>query len=190
MLFPVWFDTITMVKERGGSTVCFCSQLVFQYWSQDGGRRDKGDSTANGAYAVTADGSSGSLLTPDFVKASCTREQQISLVCFRSVNLEFGFTATIYKHITLAPSIQRKSWIGTMCGAELCCRSSWPITASVSVNNGGALSFHNTQLSVNRFACTSSVLWAEQRDSGYFSIFVFPFSPVQVNGNLKTKDSP
>lgn len=38
---------------------CCTGALVFQYWSQDD-FRDKGDSTANGAYTVTADGSSGS----------------------------------------------------------------------------------------------------------------------------------
>lgn len=38
---------------------CCTGALVFQYWSQDD-FRDKGDSSANGAYTVTADGSSGS----------------------------------------------------------------------------------------------------------------------------------
>lgn len=62
--------------------------------------RDKGDSMADGAYAATTNGSSGSLLSPGFLKASGAWEQKISLVCFRSVNLEFGFTASIYKHGT------------------------------------------------------------------------------------------
>lgn len=68
------------------------------------------------------DGFSGSLLSPDFLKASGAWEQQISLVCLRSVNLEFGFYASIYKHITLAQSTNCKLWIGngTMCGAEPC----------------------------------------------------------------------
>lgn len=56
--------------------------------------RDKGTSTDDGAYVLTADGYSGSLLSPDFLKAFGAWEQQISLVCFRSVNLEFGFTTS------------------------------------------------------------------------------------------------
>lgn len=59
---------------------------------------------ADGAYAATADGFSGSLLSPDFLKASGAWEQQISLVCFGSLNLEFGFPASIYKHVNLAHS--------------------------------------------------------------------------------------
>ena len=54
------------------------------------------------------DGFSGSLLSPGFLKASGAWEQQISLVCFRSVNLEFGFYASIYRHITLAQSTQSR----------------------------------------------------------------------------------
>lgn len=84
---------------------CCTGALVFQYWSQDD-FRDKGDSTANGAYTVTADGSSGSSSLQISLKLLPAWEQQISLVYFGSVNLEFGFTATIYKHITLAASIE------------------------------------------------------------------------------------
>lgn len=54
------------------------------------------------------DGFLGSFLNPDFLKASGAWEQQISLVCTRSVNLEFGFHPSIYRHITLARSTQCK----------------------------------------------------------------------------------
>lgn len=59
---------------------------------------------AAGAYAATADGFSGSLHSPDSFKASGACEQQISLVDFRSLNLEFGFPPSNYKHIALAQS--------------------------------------------------------------------------------------
>lgn len=52
------------------------------------------------------DGFLGSFLTPGFLKASGALELQISLVCTRSVNLEFGFHAFIYRHIALAHSAQ------------------------------------------------------------------------------------
>lgn len=97
------------------------------------------------------DGSSGSLLRPDFLKASGAWEQQISLVCFRSVNLEFGVYASICEHITLAQSTNCKLWIGngTMCGAELCSWSWRLLTGSLSIHNSEVLSLQKIQPSAN-----------------------------------------
>lgn len=48
------------------------------------------------------DGFPGSFLYPDSLKAPGAWEQQIALRYSRSVNLEFGFNASIYRNITLA----------------------------------------------------------------------------------------
>lgn len=59
------------------------------------------------------DGFSGSLPSPDFLEAFGAWEQQIPLVCFGSVNLDFGSCASVYNHITLARSTLYKLWIGS-----------------------------------------------------------------------------
>lgn len=112
---------------------------------------------ADGAYAATANGSSGSLLSPDFLKASGAWEQQISLVCFRSVNLEFGFTASIYKHDTWH-TVQNRKWYNVWCRAVLEGRRL--ISGSVSKHYSEVLSRKNIQQSVNSLDCGLSVLSA------------------------------
>lgn len=113
----LWLDSrafmnTNFVKER--SLHCLLLHSVsFQILKLRWRCRDKGDSTADGAYAVAAH--RWFLWQPPasrfFLKLLVLGSSRYPRSASGSVNLEFGSYASIYRHITLARSTHCKWWV-------------------------------------------------------------------------------